>query len=521
MSDQQSALTYVDRIMAELEAGGHRDAIVSGATRITCTQAHSLVLRMAGALRQAGLNQGDAVALACGNTAEVLLLQLAIHLIGCRLVFVPAEPIPRERIDFIKRAEPDALVIDQLFGQGTELARLTQPRLVFSLGPAEEGHDLLALAARTPAVWPIDRAAPEDIISIFYTGGTTGRPKMVLHRHSYYEALVFAAARRNAQSAEMRRVLICTTVNHGSGQLTAIIVLLGGGTIVVMDRFDAGEAIAAMLRERITSVMVHPAMLYGLLDHPDFPANGFPDLIRLHYGGACTAPARVREAIERFGPVLRQTYGLTEVSLVTLMEPDEHDLAVPYRLASCGKALPGMTEVVVVDEDNAPVAAGEVGEVCVRSVLVMAEYWKDEEITRQAIRDGWFHTGDLGYLDQDGYLYLVDRIKDVIYTGSPAANVYSKLLEDVLLSQPGVRAAAVIGMPDERYGEAVHAVVVADPGVPVDVADLKEKAVDELGPLYEPQSIVFADSLPWTRVGKVDKKALRATLAGAATARSA
>jgi fatty-acyl-CoA synthase len=167
------------------------------------------------------------------------------------------------------------------------------------------------------------------------------------------------------------------------------------------------------------------------------------------------------------------------------------------------------------------VAVGEVGEVCVRSVIVMAGYWKDEEITREAIRDGWFRTGDLGYLDEEGYLYLVDRIKDVIYTGSPAANVYSKLLEDVLVSQPGVRAAAVIGMPDERYGEAVHAVVVTDCDVPVDVDELKKKALHELGPLYEPQSIVFADSLPWTRVGKIDKKALRATLAAADPAQSA
>jgi fatty-acyl-CoA synthase len=147
----------------------------------------------------------------------------------------------------------------------------------------------------------------------------------------------------------------------------------------------------------------------------------------------------------------------------------------------------------------------------------MAEYWQDPEITAETFRGGWFHTGDAGYFDADGYLFLVDRIKDVICTGNPMSNVYTKLLDDLLAEQPGVHAAAAVGIPDEHYGEVIHAALVADPGT-VDTAALSKHVLDVLGPLYVPEAIVFMDSLPWTRVGKVDKKALRATLTATAAA---
>jgi len=513
MSAEQES--YVGRVLSIFESSPDRDAVILGDQRISYAAAHKTVLRLANALRHRGLIRGDRVALLVGNRPEAVLLQLAVHLIGCRLVFVPPEPAVGEQVAFLRRAETTAFVFHPHLGRGAELAGIANARHVFTLGPADVGEDLLALAERMPATIPDDCAGPEDVSTVFYTGGTTGRPKMVLHRHAYYTGLTFGAARRKAESPIPQRFLIPTLVTHSSGHVASLTSLLAEGTAVLMDRFDAGRVIATIQREQITSVVLHPPMLYQVLDHPDLPADGFPTLIRLHYGGAPTAPARIRQAMERFGPVLRQTYGMTEVPVITLMEPADHAALAPDRLGSCGKPLAGMVEVSIRDS-AAEVAIGEVGEVCVRGRMVMAEYWKDPEQTRVAMSEGWLHTGDLGRFDQDGFLYLVDRANDVIISGltSTAHNVYSNLLEDVLARQPGVRMGAAIGLPDDMEGETVHAVCVAEPGMTVDVAELRKRVLDELGEHYVPRSITFVDSLPWTAIGKVDKKVLRSLVAG-------
>ncbi len=336
----------------------------------------------------------------------------------------------------------------------------------------------------------------------------------MLHPHSYYGALVMASARRKAECPTPQRFLVCTLVNHSSGHISAILALLAEGTAVLLDGFDAAQVIATMHREKITSVMLVPPMLSEVLDHPSFPEGGFPDLIRVHYGGAPTTSARIRQALERFGPVLRQTYGLTEVPVVTLFEPLDHDDSVPGRLNAVGKPLAGVGELgeISLRDERGEVEPGGIGEVCVRSPLVMKEHWHDPEMTAKVIKDGWFHTGDLGRWDDDGFLHLVDRVKDVIITGQTSANVYSSLLEDVLTRHPGVRAAAVVGLPDDAHGESVHAICAADPSIPIDQAELRRMAAAELGPLYQPQTITFVDSLPWTSIGKIDKKALRVML---------
>src|SRR6266571_4032863 len=284
--------------------------------------------------------------------------------------------------------------------------------------------------------------------------------------------------------------------------------LLSGLTMVLNDDFDAGETLATIEREHITGIALTPPMLYEMLDHPACPKRGSSTLTGIFYGGAPIAPTRLRQAIERFGPVLRQSYGLTEAPFITTLEPDEHDPDQPDILRSCGRPLPSM-EVEVRDEQGTAVPAGEVGEVHVRGLMVMTEYWRDPERTREALKDGWLCTGDIGYTDADGYLYLVDRSKDVIVTGRGSDNVYSRLLDDFLATVAGVQQAAAVGVPDDRWGEAVHVFVIPEPGVVLDVAELSKRVVDELGSVYEPQGCTFVRTLPWTALGKIDKKALR------------
>ncbi|MGE5830900.1 MAG: class I adenylate-forming enzyme family protein, partial [Micromonosporaceae bacterium] len=218
------------------------------------------------------------------------------------------------------------------------------------------------------------------------------------------------------------------------------------------------------------------------------------------------------QAIERFGNAVRPSYGMSEATFITAYNNFGHDPDHPQRLASCG--LPyADTQIEIRDDDDRVLPAGEVGEVWVKAGLMMAGYWGDPELTQQTLVDGWLRTGDVGYLDADGYVYLVDRLKDMIITGYSATNVYCRPVEDALNAHPDVRAAAVIGVPDPTIGELVHAYVVVAPDASATPADIRTFVIGQLNELWAPREVEFVDSLPLTAMGKVDKKALRARYA--------
>jgi fatty-acyl-CoA synthase len=299
-----------------------------------------------------------------------------------------------------------------------------------------------------------------------------------------------------------------------SGHVVSLIALYTGQVVVLMGEFEAGAAVTTMAEQKITATALVPPMLYEILDHPDCPATGFPDLRTIYYLGASTAPARLRQAIERFGPVMHQLYGSTEHGIITEFWPGEHDLRKPHILRSCGR--PGPSVDVELRDDRGPVTAtGQVGEIYVRSGMVMEGYWQDPERTREVVLGDWSRTGDLAYRDEEGYLYLVDRARDIIVTGRTSDNVYSRLLDDFLCTLPGISRAAAVGVPDDQYSEAVHLFLVPRDGAALDLDELRRLVVEALGDLYEPKSFSIVGSLPLTTVGKVDKKALRAAhLAG-------
>jgi fatty-acyl-CoA synthase len=254
-------------------------------------------------------------------------------------------------------------------------------------------------------------------------------------------------------------------------------------------------------------------MLYALLDHPDSRTRDLSSLKMVYYGASAINPVRLKEAIDRFGPIFAQYYGQTEAPMViSYLATGEHE---GKRLASCGRPS-AFLRTALLGEDGQPVPAGQPGEICVAGPLVANGYWGQPEVTAETFRDGWLHTGDVAREDEDGYWYIVDRTKDMIVTGG--FNVYPREVEEVIAEHPAVAQVGVIGVPDEKWGEAVTAVVVLRDGAPGDTdaitAEIQRAVRERKGPVQVPKRVIVTDALPLTGLGKPDKKALRARVSG-------
>lgn len=498
--------TYLDHILNLLADDGSTDAFITLRARLSRSQVRQIIFGLGRALESHGAGKGAGIAVLAGNKPETVLIQLAIHLLGCRLVLVPVLRGRSELAAYLDKAEVSFLIFDPDYSDiAFSLKTSTRLQQVLALGRVRDADDDLLKSTAGSSVVPLCiAAANEELTTLFYTGGTWGHPKIVTHSHTYYDSFIPGAHR----DSRAERILICTQVTHGSGLFASLDAMASGVTIVLIDEFDAETAIRVMKTKKITSVVLNPPMLYELLDHPSWPDNGFPDLARVHYAGGPVAPAKLRQAIARFGPILRQVYGMAETGGITALEPGEHDPSRRETLRRCGKPIPGM-EVRVCQEDRVVTAPRTIGEVVVRGQKIMSGYWRDPDLTQAAIVDGWFRTGDMGFWDEQGYLCLVGRVRDVITDWRTSLNVYCRILDDFLHALAGVRDAAAIGVPDENYGEAVYVFVVAYPGHRLSVGAVRTRIVDELGPLYEPRRVSFVDTIPITPAGKVDRVALR------------
>ncbi|WP_234386668.1 class I adenylate-forming enzyme family protein [Streptomyces sp. ERV7] len=528
MQETSGPRTYLDHILEHWHQDEDAEALVQGAQRLTRGEARRRLFSLGHALRRQGLAPGDGVGLFLANRVDSVLVQLAVHLIGCRVVFLPPEPGPGELAALVEQSKARAVVTDPVFAARAADAagRSAHAPVLLSLGPCEQRcSDLLAVAAECPVVRPdgVPTPAADEAVTVLYTGGTLGRPKLAAHSHRLYDVLldhvqddVHEAPSTGffpTMDPSTDRILVSTLLTHASGHLTSIQALVTGCALVVLPEFEAGAALTVLREERITTTMFVPPMLYALLDHPECERGVLPELRGIVVGGAASSPSRLQQVVEIFGPVLGQGYGQSEALGIAAF--GAQDLASqaarrPELWRSCGRAISD-TEIEIRGEDGAAaLPAGQIGEVCVRGKSVMLGYYEDPERTAEAFYGGWLRTGDLGYLDADGYLYLVDRAKDIIVTGSTSDNVYSRVLEDFLLTLPGVRNAAALGVPDENYGEAVQIFLATAEGTDVDPDVVGAAVTAELGDLYTPRKTVLLDQLPMTKVGKVDKKALRA-----------
>ena len=490
-----------------------RPCLVLGDEVITYAGMRALVSRMVQALAACGVGKGSRVAYISGNRPEVLANIAAMQIAGC--VGTPLHPMGslEDHAYVLEDAGIEALIFDpSLFeNRARELQeRVPGVRQLLSFGPSEAGRDYLALAdGFTPQPLVAPDVKPTDLASINYTGGTTGKPKGVMssYRTSASMTMIQAA---EWEFPEELRMLMCTPLSHAAAAFF-IPVLQRGGAFYVPKGFTPDLFFDMVEKHRITATMLVPVMIYVLLDSPRAATADISSLKTIFYGASAISPSRLAEGIRRWGQIFYQFFGQSEAPMVIAnMRKAEHDPDNLERLASCGRPAPWV-HLGLLDEDNRQVAPGEPGEVCVRGPLVMMGYLGKPEQTAEAFAGGWLHTGDIGRLDADGFLHIIDRKKDMVVTGG--FNVFPREVEDVISQDPAVAQVAVIGVPDGRWGEAVKALVVLRPGIAASDAlkeSLMARVKDAKGSVQAPKSVDFIERIPVTPVGKPDKKALRA-----------
>ena len=463
------------------------------------------------ALASLGLGPRSRVALLSRNCAEVVYV-FNVTMLG-NLCLTPLHPMGSVD-DFafaLADAQIDCLIYEprQFEDVARELAARVGLRHLLALGPTALGRDLWALAAGfepRPLVAP--STDPEDIARIVYSGGTTGRPKGIMLSQRCIATSIAIQMAEWEWPAEVR-ALVCTPLSHAAGSLL-LPTLLRGGLLHVLPAFDPVAVLAAIEKHRITCTMLVPTMIYALLDHPRFDEFDLSSLEAVYYGASTIVPSRLREAIERIGPKFFQFYGQSEAPMtVTVLRRAQHDTRSLTRLASCGRPVPWL-EVTLRDDAGREVPDGQPGEICVRGPLVMSGYLGRPDLTAEAFAGGWLHSGDVAVRDAGGFLRIVDRSKDMIITGG--FNVYPREVEDVLTGHPAVAQAAVVGMPDPKWGEAVTAAVVLRQGASVGADELIALVRARKGPVQAPKSVHFVECIPLSSLGKPDKRAVRVLL---------
>ncbi|WP_337185641.1 AMP-binding protein [Phenylobacterium sp.] len=478
------------------------EAIVQGDVRITYRQFGEQVSRFIQLFKSYGLGRGQGLAVLSGNRPEVIAVMAACQYLGMR--YTPLHPMGSidDHRFVLEDSEAAALVVDADRYPETERL-LPSLQLVLTFGVADFGVSAAELLPKFAPAPLIIEARSEDVSQVLYTGGTTGRPKgvVVSHRMWINNMKQIAAEREYPLHP---RVLAATPISHASGGNIAP-VQLKGGVIFLQDGFTPVSFMEIVQKERINSVTLVPTAIYALLDHPRLRDYDLSSLELIAYTGAPISPTRIQQALDHFGPIFCQGYGQTECQNITYLSKSDH-LGDPRKLESCGLPIMGF-DVAVLNEALEEVGPGEVGEVCVRGPNVMDGYWKRPEETAEVFRGDWLHTGDLATRDADGYLFLVGRAKDMIISGG--FNVYPREVEDVLEAHPAVAMCAVIGVPDEKWGEAVTAFVVSKDGAAVDVSELKALVRSRKGPVYAPKTVHKVSALPMTAYNKIDKKALR------------
>lgn len=489
------------------------DENATGRGTLTYRGALELIGRYQAVLSNQGLTRGKTAAILGGNRAESWCVGTAAASLGLAVTWLhPLGSLP-DHLFQLADSGADVLIVDErnFDPRGKELAVACADLdiQVLSIADSDFATDLLTMGQRHGTARAIDLAAPNDIANIGYTGGTTGTPKGVVRTHTA-NVQVTQAILSGFELPSTPKFLAVAPISHVGGS-KVLPTLICGGTVHLVTGFSPDKVLATIERERLNYTLLVPTMIYALLDAPALDTTDLSTLELILYGASPISPSRLSEGVNRIGPVFSQMFGQTECYPISLLRKADHDATRPELLESCGFPLPGVA-VSIRDEDGHEVGDGDRGELCVRSGGAMNRYWGRDELTAETVVDGWLRTGDVARADERGYLYIVDRKKDLIITGG--FNVYPREVEDALATHDAVSAAAVYGVADDRWGESVTATVVLRPGVRVEPEALIAHVRSLKGSAATPKRITIAHAMPMTGVGKIDKRALRASAGG-------
>lgn len=474
--------------------------------------------RLAHALKALGLQRGDRVAVVSPNRPEIVELECALYKAGLVKVALNSRLAPQELADALANAEPVACFAGPehrgMVDEATAGAPSLQHRIAFDPTPESDKGGWLqyeAMLAAAADTHMHEEMKPDELAVLHYTSGSTGKLKAAMQTVGNR----FASLRKNVMSrmhAEPGDVLMLSgPITHASGMFIQP-VLYQGATILLMEGFRPAEYLDAIEKHRVTMAFLVPAMIYALLAEPSLRGRDLSSLRLLSYGAAPMSPSRIREAWAAFGPVLAQGYGAGETTGgVVGLGIDDHAAAIEggkeALLSACGRPF-CESDVQVLDDAGQPVSGDAIGEICVRGPDVFAGYWRAPEQSAQALdADGWLHTGDLARVDDQGYIYIVDRKKEMLVSGG--FNIYPSEVESVLAQHPAIYEVCVVGVPDERWGETVKAVVVLRDGAEADTGQIMDFCRGRLADFKRPRSVDFVPQLPKNANGKLSRKDVR------------
>jgi acyl-CoA synthetase (AMP-forming)/AMP-acid ligase II len=484
-----------------------------GDLSLSYAEADAAANRFANALIAAGLAPGDRFAFLSKNCVEFAVLYFAASKAGVVPVPLNYRLAPPEWAYIVNDSESRLLFARGEFVPAITAVRGDLPKVErwIAIDAADSDWESWdAFLGDCDSSRPTRDVSPEMDLYQMYTSGTTGRPKgAVLSQACVCANIGQASTAVSGHGHE--RVLVVAPLYHAAATLISFVAVQMGDTLYLQEDFNPAEVVRALSEERIGSTLLVPAMIqFCMLAVPDAAERNYDALRLIVYGASAIAESTLREAIDTFGCGFIQAYGMTETTAgATMLSVEDHERALreqPELLASAGRPIVG-TEVRIVDENGAPVPTGEIGEVAIRGPQLMRGYWNLPDATREALRNDWMHTGDAGVLDEAGYLYIKDRTKDMIVSGGE--NVYPREIEDVLLQHPAIADAAAIGIPDDKWGETVKAVVVLRDGQSADAGDIIDFCRTRLAAYKCPQSVDYTDALPRNPTGKVLKRELR------------
>jgi fatty-acyl-CoA synthase len=490
--------------------GRERPCLTSGDQTLSYGDVVDLSHRVARALQGSGVAPGDKVGILSANDPTAFACVFGIARRGA--VWCPINPRNEatENRDLLALFECRALIYQRSFAPLVDKIRGDLPDLTLLVCLDDELEGVPSLEnwlGGAPDSDDAEQPPPGEIVALVGTGGTTGKPKGVTLTDRNIETMS-AIVLMSYPRGDRPVYLALAPLTHAAGVLCFPLLTLGGH-IVVMAKPDLGDFLTLVARHRVTHTYMPPTLIYMLLDKEELASADLSSLECFWYGAAPMSPTRLEQALEKIGP-MAQLFGQSEAPMmISTMSTADHygpDGAIARdRLTSAGRPSP-LVDVAIMAQDGTLVGTGERGEIVVRGSLVMPGYHRNPEATAEVSAHGWHHTGDIGYLDEDNFLYIVDRAKDMIITGG--FNVYSAEVEAALMEHPAVRDCAVVGRPDEKWGERVVAVVEAGDDRP-EPAELIAFAKERIGSVKAPKDIVFWTTLPRSTVGKVVKSEVR------------